>query len=38
MKKFEARNGNFETSAVVKNHGMKQREQRSLGGLFALES
>ena len=31
MKNFEARNGNFETSAVVKNHRMKQREQRSLG-------
>ena len=31
MKSFEAKNGNFETSAVVKNHRMKQREQRSLG-------
>ena len=31
MKNFEARNGNFETSAVVKNHRVKQREQRSLG-------
>ena len=31
MKNFEARNGNFGTSAVVKNHRMKQREQRSLG-------
>ena len=31
IKNFEARNGNFETSAVVKNHRMKQREQRSLG-------
>ena len=30
-KKFEARNGKFETSAVVKNHGVKQREQRSPG-------
>ena len=28
---FEARNGNYETSAVVKNHGTKQREQRSPG-------
>ena len=28
---FEARNGNYETSAVVKNQGTKQREQRSLG-------
>ena len=31
MKNFEARNGNFETSAVVKNHRMKQREKRSPG-------
>ena len=31
MKNFEARNGRFETSAVVKNQRMKQREQRSLG-------
>ena len=31
MKNFEARNGNFETSAVVKNQRTKQREQRSLG-------
>ena len=31
MKNFEARNGKFETSAVVKNQRMKQREQRSLG-------
>ena len=31
MNNFEARNGNFETSAVVKNHRMKQREQRSPG-------
>ena len=30
-KNFEARNGNYETSAVVKNQGTKQREQRSLG-------
>ena len=28
---FETRNGNYETSAVVKNQGTKQREQRSLG-------
>ena len=28
---FEARNGNYETSAVVKNQGTKQREQRTLG-------
>ena len=31
MKNFEARIRNFETSAVVKNHGVKQGEQRSLG-------
>ena len=31
MKNFEARNGNFETSVVVTNHGIKQREKRSLG-------
>ena len=31
MKNFEARNENYETSAVVKNQGTKQREQRSLG-------
>ena len=28
---FGARNGNFETSAVVKNQETKQREQRILG-------
>ena len=28
---FGARNGNFETSAVVKNQRAKKREQRSLG-------
>ena len=28
---FEARNGNYETSAVVKNLGTKQRKQRSPG-------
>ena len=31
VKNFEARNGNYETNAVVKNQGTKQREQRSLG-------
>ena len=31
MKNFVARNGNFETSAVVKNQGTKQREQGSPG-------
>ena len=30
MKNFEAKNGNFVTSAVVKNRRVKQREQRSL--------
>ena len=31
MKKFEAKNGNYERNAVVKNQGTKQREQRTLG-------
>ena len=31
MENFEARNGNYETNAVVKNQGTKQREQRTLG-------
>ena len=31
LKNFEARYGNFETSAVVKSQRAKQREQRSLG-------
>ena len=31
MKNFDARNGNFETSAVVKNQGTKQRGQKNLG-------
>ena len=31
IKNFEGRNGNFDTSAVVKSQGTKQREQRSLG-------
>ena len=30
-KNFEARNGNYERNAVVKNQGTKQREQRTLG-------
>ena len=34
MKNFEARNGNFETSVVVKNQREKQREQRSLGACW----
>ena len=31
IKNFEARNGNYETNAVVKNQRVEQREQRSLG-------
>ena len=31
MKNFEARNGKFETSAVVQIQGTKHRERRSLG-------
>ena len=31
MKNFEARNGNYERNAVVKNQGTKQREQRTPG-------
>ena len=31
IKNFEARNGNYERNAVVKNQGTKQHEQRSLG-------
>ena len=31
MRNFEARNGNFETSAVVNNRRVEQSEQRSLG-------
>ena len=38
MKNFEARNGNFETSAEVKNQRMKQREQRSLGDCWQWET
>ena len=30
-KNFETRNGDYETNAVVKNQGTKQREQRTLG-------
>ena len=30
IKDFEVRNGNYETNAVVKNQGTKQREQRTL--------
>ena len=31
IKNFEARNGNYERNAVVKNQGTKQREQRTQG-------
>ena len=31
IENFEARNGNYETNAVVKNQETKQREQRTLG-------
>ena len=37
-KNFEARNGNFETSAVVKNQRVKKREQRSLGDCWQWET
>ena len=37
-KNFEARNGNFETSAVVKNQGTKQRGQRILGDCLQWEA
>ena len=38
MKNFEARNGNFETSDVIKNQGTKQRVQRNLGDCWQLET
>ena len=38
IRNFEARDGNYETNAVVKNQGTKQREQRSLGDCLAVES
>ena len=34
IKNFEARNGNYETNALVKNQGTKQREQRTLGNCW----
>ena len=37
MKNFEARNGNCERNAEVKNQGTKQREKRILGD-WAMES
>ena len=38
MKNFETRNGNFETSAVVKNQRVKQRGQRILGDCWQWEA
>ena len=38
MNNFEARNGNFETSAVVKNQRVIQREQKKSRRLLAMES
>ena len=38
IKNFEARNGNYETNAVVKNQGAKQREQRILGDCWQWEA
>ena len=38
MKNFEVRDGNFETSAVVKNQRVKQRDQRSLGDCWQWEA
>ena len=37
IKNFEARNGNYERNAVVKNQETKQREQRSLGDCWQWE-
>ena len=31
IEKFEVRNGNYQTNAVVKNQGTKQHEQKTLG-------
>ena len=38
IKNFEARNGNYERNAVVKNQGTKQRGQRILGDCQQLEA
>ena len=38
IKYFEARNGNYEANAVVKNQGTKQREQRMSRRLLAIEN
>ena len=37
-KNFEARNGNYERNAVVKNQGTKQREQRTLRDCWQWEA
>ena len=38
IKNFEARNGNYERDAVVKNQGAKQRGQRILGDCWQWEA
>ena len=38
IKNFEARNGNYEKNAVVKNQGTKQRVQRILGDCWQWET
>ena len=38
IENFEARNGNYETNAVVKNQGTKQRVQRILGDCWQWET
>ena len=38
IKNFEARNGNYETSVMVKNQRMKQRGQRILGECWQWEA
>ena len=38
IKNFEARNGNYEKNAVVKNSGTKQRVQRVLGDCWQWEA
>ena len=38
IRNFEARNGNYERNAVVKNQGIKQRGQRTLGDCWQWEA
>ena len=38
IKNFEAKNGNYERNAVVKNQGTEQRVQRTLGDCWQWES